>query len=135
MGAERRTSHKDLVLWKKSVDLAVEVYRIAQCLPHHERFGLGAQLRRAAVSVPSNVAEGAARRTTRDFISFLHIARGSLAELETQLLLARRLRYVDDASAQSLAIKVEEVGRLLNAVIRGLRRRLETQPSSLSPTP
>ena len=135
MGAERRTSHKDLVLWKKSVDLAVDVYRIAQCLPHHERFGLGAQLRRAAVSVPSNVAEGAARRTTREFISFLYIARGSLAELETQVLLARRMHLVDDASAIAIAPKVEEVGRLLNAVIRGLRRRLETQPSSLSPTP
>ena len=135
MGAERRTSHKDLVLWKKSVDLAVDVYRIAQCLPHHERFGLGAQLRRAAVSVPSNVAEGAARRTTREFISFLYIARGSLAELETQVLLARRMHLVHDASAIAIAPIVEEVGRLLNAVIRGLRRRLEAQPSSLSPNP
>ena len=135
MGAERRTSHKDLVLWQKSMDLAAEVYRLARCFPSFELFGLGAQLRRAAVSVPSNVAEGAARRTTRDFISFLHIARGSLAELETQLLLARRLRYVDDASAQSLAARVDEVGRLLNAVIRGLRRRLDAQPSSLSPNP
>ena len=138
MGAERRTSHKDLVLWKKSVDLAVEVYRMAQCLPHHERFGLGAQLRRAAVSVPSNVAEGAARRTTREFISFLYIARGSLAELETQVLLARRLQYVDDASVRALAPAVAEVGRLLNAVIRGLQRRLDSQfassPSPPSPT-
>ena len=135
MRAERRTSHKDLVLWQKSMDLTVEVHRLARCFPNFELFGLGAQLRRAAVSVPSNVAEGAARRTTRDFISFLHIARGSLAELETQLLLARRLHYVDDASAQALATEVEEVGRLLNAVIRGLRRRLEAQPSSLSPIP
>ena len=135
MRAERRKSHKDLVLWQKSMDLTVEVYRMARCFPNFELFGLGAQLRRAAVSVPSNVAEGAARRTTRDFISFLHIARGSLAELETQLLLARRLHYVDDASAQALATEVEEVGRLLNAVIRGLRRRLEAQPSSLSPIP
>ena len=135
MVAQCRTSHKDLILWQKSMDLAAEVYRMVRCFPNFELFGLGAQLRRAAVSVPSNVAEGAARRTTRDFISFLHIARGSLAELETQLLLARRLHYVDDASAQALATEVEEVGRLLNAVIRGLRRRLEAQPSSLSPIP
>ena len=137
MTGERRTSHKDLILWQKSMDLAVEVHRLARQLPRHELFGLGNQLRRAAVSVPSNVAEGSARRTTREFISFLHIARGSLAELETQVLLARRLQYLDDASVRALAPAVAEVGRLLNAVIRGLQRRLDSHfassPSAPSP--
>ena len=134
MVAERRTSHKDLILWQKSMDLAVEVHQFALRLPAFERFGLAAQLRRAAVSVPSNVAEGTARRTTREFISYLYIARGSLAEIETQLLLARRLGYVDEATVRALSPAMAEVGRLVNAVIRGLQRRLESQlPSSPSP--
>ncbi|MFO1395143.1 MAG: four helix bundle protein [Steroidobacteraceae bacterium] len=130
MGAERRTSHKDLVLWQKSMDLAVETCRLARGFPSFEMYGLGAQLRRAAVSVPSNVAEGTARRTTREFISFLHIARGSLAELETQVFLARRLGYLDDTMALTVSPKIDEVGRLLNATIRGLQRRLDPPPSS-----
>jgi four helix bundle protein len=97
-------------------------------------FGLTSQLRRAAVSIPSNVAEGAARRTTRDFIAFLHIARGSFAELETQLHLARDIGYLDDAALVPVLGRLDEVGRLLNAVIVGLRRR-EARRSSLPPTP
>ena len=86
-----RKSHLNLILWQKAVDLAVEVYRISGAFPRSEVYGLAQQLRRAAVSIPSNIAEGAARRTTREFIAFLHIARGSLAEVETQLLIAQRV--------------------------------------------
>ena len=86
-------------------------------------FGMSAQLRRAAVSVPSNVAEGSGRRTTREFIAFLHIARGSLSELKTQLVLARTVGYLADADLSNTDSLSDEVGRLLNAVIRGLRRR------------
>jgi four helix bundle protein len=103
--------------------MAAEVHRTTLKLPRHEMFGMAAQLRRAAVSVPSNIAEGSGRRTTREFIAFLHIARGSLSELRTQLLLAERVGYLgatDLANAEGLS---DEVGRLLNAVIRGLRRR------------
>jgi four helix bundle protein len=86
------------------------------------------------VSIPSNVAEGAARRTTREFIAFLHIARGSFAELETQLLLAREIGYLADRDLSPILVRLDEVGRLLNAVISGLRARAE-RASSLPPTP
>jgi four helix bundle protein len=103
-------------------------------LPRHELFGLSSQLRRAAVSIPSNVAEGAARRTSREFLSFLHVARGSFAELETQLHLAISIGYLTDTALAPVLCRLDEVGRLLTAVIIGLRRR-EAQRSSLPPTP
>jgi four helix bundle protein len=134
MTAPQRHSHKDLLLWRKSMDLAVAVHRATQILPRTETFGLVAQLRRAAVSVPSNVAEGTARRTTKEFVAFLHVARGSLAELETQLLLAQRFGYIEEGALVEATLDVEEVGKLLNAVLAGLRRRLK-QRSALSPIP
>jgi len=107
------------------MDLAAEIHQLALKLPRHELLGLSSQARRAAVSIPSNIAEGAGRRTTREFVAFLHIARGSLSELNTQLLLMQRIGYVTvDALERSLGLS-DEVGRLLNAVIRGLRRRQE----------
>ena len=134
MEAGRRKNHKDLILWQKAMVLAKDVHRLTTELPRHELFGLSSQLRRAAVSIPSNVAEGAARRTTREFMSFLHIARGSFAELETQLHLAVSIGYLTDAALAPVLGRLDEVGRLLNAVIVGLRRR-EAQRSSLPPTP
>jgi four helix bundle protein len=95
MPGTRRDSHKDLLLWRKSMDLAVAIHRVSRSLPRAEMFGLVAQLNRAAVSVPSNIAEGSARRTTKEFVAFLHVARGSLAEVETQLMLARRVGYLE----------------------------------------
>ena len=75
----RRRNHKDLILWQKAMVLAGEVHKLTSALPRHELFGLSSQIRRSAVSIPSNIAEGAARRSTREFINFLHIARGSFA--------------------------------------------------------
>ena len=118
-------SYSDLIVWQKALALAVDVHRLSESFPRSERFGLTSQLRRAAVSIPSNIAEGAARRTTRDLISFLYIARGSLAELETQLLLARQLGYLDDTGLEQMRPGLKEVGRLLNGLIAGLRRRAE----------
>jgi four helix bundle protein len=134
MHGERRSNHKDLILWQKAMVLATDVHRLTAKLPKHEIFGLTSQMRRSAVSIPSNVAEGAARRTTRDFIGFLHIARGSFAELETQLLLSRRIGYIDRSDLEPIMASMDEVGRLLNAVISGLKRRLKLA-SPLSPTP
>ena len=113
--------------------LATTVHRLTGTLPRHELFGLSSQLRRAAISIPSNIAEGTARRSTREFLAFLHIARGSFAELETQLLLAEKIGYVDAQDLSAIWPQLHEVGRLLNAVIRGLRRR-DSRPS-LSPVP
>ena len=131
MTANQPKSHRRLVLWQKSVRLAVEIHRVSCRLPKHELFGLAAQMNRAAVSIPSNVAEGAARHTTRDYIRFLYIARGSSAEIDTQLLLAEELGYVTrDDLAPAISIS-DEVGRLLNAVITALHRRLDGQPPDL----
>lgn len=129
MTANQPKSHRRLVLWQKSVRLAVEIHRVSRKLPQHELFGLAAQMNRAAVSIPSNVAEGAARHTTRDYIRFLYIARGSSAEIDTQLLLAEELGYLTcDELAPAVKIS-DEVGRLLNGVITALHRRLDRQPS------
>ena len=123
MPQSHRRSHKDLILWQKAMALATAVHRLTGTLPRQELFGLSSQLRRAAVSIPSNIAEGTARRSTREFLAFLHIARGSLAELETQLLLAEKIGYLKETALLAVWPSVHEVGRLLNAVIRGLRRR------------
>jgi four helix bundle protein len=126
MNHDKRRDYRDLVLWQRAMGLAAEVHRVTLKLPRHELFGLTSQIRRAAVSIPSNIAEGAGRRTTRDFLAFLHIARGSLSELETQLFLAQSIRYLSEADWAVARTGTIEVGRLLNAVISGLRRRQET---------
>jgi four helix bundle protein len=124
MEQQARKSHKDLILWQKALDLAVAVHEASAVFPRAEMFGLVSQIRRAAVSIPSNIAEGSARRSTREFIAYLHIARGSMAEVETQLLLAQRIGYVNDERREALQLRLDEVGRIMNAVITGLRRRL-----------
>jgi four helix bundle protein len=123
MEMQKRRDYRDLVLWQRAVDLAAEVHRVTLKLPHHELFGLAAQMRRSAVSIPSNIAEGSGRRTTREFIAFLHIARGSLSELRTQLLLASKVAYVTRSEISVAENLSDEVGKLLNAVVRGLRHR------------
>ena len=128
MVSSRVNSHKNLIVWQKALALAVKVHYGSTAFPRHELFGLTSQMRRAAISVPSNIAEGAARRTTRDFLSFLHVARGSLAELETQLLLAREIGYLDEPTRNQLIAELAEVGRLINAFIVGLRRRAVEAP-------
>ena len=87
-------SYRELIVWQKAIDLVVAIYRITQSFPREEAFGLTSQLRRAAVSIPSNIAEGQGRRSAKEFQRFLDIARGSLQEVETQLLIANRLHYL-----------------------------------------
>ena len=123
MEPSKRRDYRDLVLWQRAVELAAEVHRVTLKLPRHELFGLAAQMRRSAVSIPSNIAEGSGRRTTREFIAFLHIARGSLSELRTQLLLASEVAYVTGSEISVAENLTDEVGKLLNSVIRGLRHR------------
>jgi four helix bundle protein len=126
-----RQSHKDLIVWQKAIDLAIVLHESTRDLPQQERFGLATQIRRAAISIPSNIAEGAARRTTRDFLAFMHVARGSLAEVETQLLVAGRLGYFSSAVHAELAQRSDEVGRLINGVIAGLQRRQSERRSTV----
>ena len=114
--------YRDLVAWQKSMDLAETIYRQTAEFSLEERYGLTAQMRRAAVSVPSNVAEGQGRRSTdEEFIRFLSIALGSLCELETQLELSLRLNLLSASQLGLLRPMAEEVGRLLNGLIRSKR--------------
>ncbi len=117
-------NHRDLAVWQKSMALAVSVHALSKQMPGEETFGLASQMRRAAVSAPSNTAEGAARHTTKEFLTFLYIARGSLAELETQLRLTRAIGYLPDELVSPALASTDEVGRLLTSVIAGLKRRL-----------
>jgi len=114
-------SYQELIAWKKSMDLAEQVYRVTRIFPKEELYGLTSQVRRAAVSVPSNIAEGQSRRSTSDFLRFLAIARGSLAELETQLLLATRVGYLGEPDLQAALALATEVGRLTAGLMRSLR--------------
>jgi len=117
---------KDLKVWQKSYDLCVHVYTLSRRFPADERFGLSFQLRRAAVSVPSNIAEGYGRETTKDYLRFLWIASGSLAELETQLLLSKDLGLSSEEEAARVIDATAEVERMLKALIRSLQERQRT---------
>ena len=120
MDAELRT-HKDLDAWKRSIDLVDAVYRMTKTFPPEELYGLTNQLRRAAVSVPSNIAEGAGRGSTKEFSHFLHIALGSVSEVETQVTIAQRLGYVDDVN--SIEEQIQTVRKLILGLVRYLRAR------------
>jgi len=114
-------SHRDLEVWKRAMDLAVEVYRQTARFPTDERYGLKGQMRRAAVSVPSNIAEGAARGTRRDFERFLRMALGSLAELETQWLLAQGLALVPQEE-DGILRRIKQIRVMILGLIRNLRQ-------------
>jgi four helix bundle protein len=116
-------SYKDLVVWQKGIALAKIVYRLTQNFPPEEKFGLVAQMRRSAVSIPSNIAEGQARRTTGEFIQFISNAEGSVAELDTQLILSMELGFCDSSNATAAFELVDELRRMLNV----LRRKLSTR--------
>ncbi|MDB5887652.1 MAG: hypothetical protein JWM03_524 [Rhodocyclales bacterium] len=115
-----RRKHRDLLVWQHAIALVTAVYRITATFPDSERFGLTAQMRRAAVSVPSNIAEGVARNTTREYLHFLGIARGSLSELDTQFVIAAELAYTDQIAVIEAAIS--DVFGLLNGLINSLKR-------------
>lgn len=121
----RRTlqSYRDLVVWKKSMALVLDVYRSTQTFPKTETYGLVSQLRRGAVSIPSNIAEGQARLSTGEFQQFLGNARGSLMEVETQVLLARALNYLERYESESLLAATAEIGRILNGLLNSLPSR------------
>jgi len=128
-----QNGYKDLIAWQKGMDLVATIYDATQTFPSHEQFGLTSQLRRAAVSVPSNIAEGKAHYSNRDFVRFLRHARGSLAEIETQVLIAQQRKYLNTETATNLSQKIDELGRILSGLINSLRdqdsaaKRLATQ--------
>ena len=116
-------SYRDLEVWQKAMDLVVECYQATKKFPKTETFGLSGQLQRAAVSIPANIAEGRARKHTKEFLRHLSIAYGSLAELETHILISERLDYINRDWAEALIEKTSTVGRMINGLRRSLERR------------
>jgi four helix bundle protein len=114
--------HKKLDAWKQSMELVIDVYRVTEKFPNHERYGLIDQIRRATISIPSNIAEGAARQTKKEFSNYLHIAQGSLSELDTQMELANRLNYTDEANGRILDERIERIDKMITGLIHHLRR-------------
>ncbi|HBV01760.1 MAG TPA: hypothetical protein DEF00_05280 [Candidatus Taylorbacteria bacterium] len=113
-------SYKDLIVWQKGVELSVLVYELTEKFPNEERYALTSQMRRAAVSIPSNIAEGRCRSTKKDFCQFLHIALGSAAELETQIEIAKRISKTSNISYTTIEALLTEVMKMLNALISKL---------------
>jgi four helix bundle protein len=116
-------NYKDLLVWQKGIVLAKGIYRLTQNFPAEEKFGLVAQMRRAAVSIPSNLAEGQARHTSGEFVQFISHAEGSAAELDTQLILSVELAFCKKANAIPIYELIEEIRRMLNALRRAISRR------------
>jgi four helix bundle protein len=119
-------SYQELVAWQKGVEFVAEIYRSTRVFPKEELYGLTNQFRRAAVSIPSNIAEGQGRLTRGEFKQFLGHARGSFFEVESQLVMARMLGYLSNPDAESLLKRVEELGRILNGLLNSLDRKLST---------
>ena len=132
---EKIYSHRDLKVWQKSLDLVDMVYAATEAWPKHELYGLTAQLRRAAVSIPSNIAEGNGRSSTADYLRFLDVSFGSLMEVDTQVEIARRRDYVSAVQQEQISTLVVEVGKMINGLRRSLRTRLaaKNSPSPHSP--
>jgi len=115
-------SHLDLEVWKVSIDFVVEIYKLTATFPDHEKYGLTSQIRRAAVSIPSNIAEGSARRNSKELIQFLYISLGSVAEIETQLILSKRLNYIKEN--QELSEKIHYIRVLITRLIKSIKNKI-----------
>jgi four helix bundle protein len=115
--------YQQLIAWQKAIALVSELYSATKSFPRDEIYGLTSQLRRAAVSVPSNIAEGQGRATRGEFVQFLCHARGSLCEVETQIIIATNLHYIAPDRSVALSDRITEVGRILNGLIASLKRK------------
>ena len=117
----KSSNYKELKVWQKAMDLTVEVYKIVKLLPKEETYALSDQMRRAVVSIPSNIAEGQGRNSDKEFIQFLSIARGSLWELETQIEICLRIGYIDQSLATNTNNLIAEISKMLNALSNSLK--------------
>lgn len=115
--------YKDLQVWQKSVDLCVEVYRLVKLLPKEETYALSDQMRRSVVSIPSNIAEGYARKSTKEYLKFLSIANGSRTELETQLIICKKIGYLKDTDISSAIQTTEEIGKMISTIMSKLANK------------
>lgn len=114
------SDYKQLIVWQKAMDLVVEVYSLVKLLPKEELYSLSDQMRRAVVSIPSNIAEGSGRGSDKEFIQFLSISRGSLRELETQIEVCEKLNYIDSYKDSKTKILITEISKMLNSLANSL---------------
>lgn len=120
-----KRNHRDLVVWQKSIELVAGVYSLSSDFPKSEQFGLTSQLRRAAISVPANIAEGAARKSSKEYLHFLSIASGSLSELDTLVTLCQRLKYAEDVA--KLQTSIDEIAGLVMGLSAAIKRKVASQ--------
>jgi len=120
-------NYKELQVWQKAYQVCLEIYRLTKSFPQDERYGLTSQIRRAAVSVPSNIAEGYGRKTTNEYIQALYIAYGSTCEIETQALLAGDLGYIEDAELQKLLTDIGDLERMLKGLLNSLKTKVQSK--------
>ena len=114
--------HEKLEVWKRAIDFVIDVYKATDAFPKEEKFGLTSQIRRAAVSIPANIAEGAARQTEKEFVNFLSIAQGSASELETELLIAYRLGYLHDPTYINMRNTINHISRMIIGLSRHIKK-------------
>ncbi len=124
-------SYRDLKVWQKAIIIVEDIYTATQSFPKEEIYGLTSQIRRCAISVPSNVAEGSSKRSTKEFIRFINMSYGSLSELETQLYIAGRLNFINDTARLELEAKIAELGRMLNGLRLSLTKKLNSELRTL----
>ena len=122
----KTSDYKELQVWQKAMDLVVEIYKISKLLPKEETYGISDQIRRAAVSIPSNIAEGQSRNSAKEFIQFLSIARSSLAELETQLLICTKVNMLSEDNIAEAQNITTEVGKMIKGLMNKLNSQLTT---------
>ena len=118
-------SYRELNVWKKSMALSVEVYTLTQSFPTHEQFGITSQLRRSTTSVPLNIAEGWGRGINKSYVQFLKIARGSLFEVETIVLLCKELNYILETNCEEILSRTNEIGKMINSLIKSIEIKLK----------
>ena len=118
-------NYQELNIWKRSVEIAIEIYNISKNFPKEELYGLTSQIRRASVSISSNIAEGFNRYHNKEFRQFLYISLGSCAEVETQLFIAQRLNYVDQEKSSKLIKELGEIGKMINSLIKKINGNLD----------
>ena len=119
------TSHKDLKVWVKGIELVKSIYEITKLFPTNEQFGLTSQMRRAAVSIPSNIAEGCGRNSDKELIHFLYIALGSASELETQLIISQELHFLENEKSEQIQSLIFEIIKMISSLIKSIRTRNE----------
>ncbi|MFZ4725000.1 MAG: four helix bundle protein [Paludibacter sp.] len=119
------TSHKELKVWQKGIELVKSIYEITKSFPNNEQFGLVSQMRRAAVSIPSNIAEGCGRHSEKELIHFLYISIGSASELETQTIISHELNFLEKAQAEQILEMISEIIRMTSSLIKSIKVRTE----------